>query len=155
MALPTLQPYWMKSYKNRSEGLMVRRQQNEADRRDMWDRNARYFDRSDVETTKQRAWGSKESYFERFVNSLWTWWWSLFSSNLSTPTDIILKIEIINVHLFVWSGKNCENCKEEFLSDISSFVNNFKICLHRFECACSVAVWPKLASLNKLLLSYT
>ena len=68
MALPTLQPYWMKSYRNRNEGIMVRREQNEADRRDIWNRNARYFHRSDVETTKQRAWGSKESYIERFVN---------------------------------------------------------------------------------------
>lgn len=65
MALPTLQPYWLKNYKNRNEGLLVRRNQFEADRREAWDKNARYFDRSNVETTKQRVWGSRESYEER------------------------------------------------------------------------------------------
>ncbi|KAL9981610.1 hypothetical protein ACROYT_G010336 [Oculina patagonica] len=62
MALPTLQPYWLKNYKNRNEGLMVRRTQHEAERREVWDKNARYFDRSNVETTKQRVWGSRQSY---------------------------------------------------------------------------------------------
>ncbi|XP_073257231.1 trichoplein keratin filament-binding protein-like [Porites lutea] len=64
MALPTLQPYWLKNYKNRNEGLLVRRNQFEADRREAWDKNARYFDRSNVETTKQRVWGSRDSYEE-------------------------------------------------------------------------------------------
>ncbi|XP_068677957.1 trichoplein keratin filament-binding protein-like [Montipora foliosa] len=64
MALPTLQPYWLKNYKNRNEGLLVRRNQFEADRREAWDKNARYFDRSNVETTKQRVWGSRESHQE-------------------------------------------------------------------------------------------
>ncbi|XP_015761761.1 PREDICTED: trichoplein keratin filament-binding protein-like [Acropora digitifera] len=64
MALPTLQPFWLKSYKNRNEGLLVRRNQFEADRREAWEKNARYFDRSNVETTKQRVWGSRESYQE-------------------------------------------------------------------------------------------
>jgi len=70
MALPTLQPYWLKNYKNRNEGLLVRRSQCEADRREVWDKNARYFDRANVETTKQRVWGSRESYEERWENLL-------------------------------------------------------------------------------------
>lgn len=65
MALPTLQPYWLKNYKNRNEGLLVRRTQFEAERREAWDNNARYFNRSNVETTKQRVWGSRESYEDR------------------------------------------------------------------------------------------
>ena len=69
MALPTLQPYWLKNYKNRNEGLMVRRTQYEAERREAWDKNARYFDRSNVETTKQRVWGSRQSYEERWADS--------------------------------------------------------------------------------------
>lgn len=66
MALPTLQPYWLKNYKNRNEGLLVRRTQFEAERREAWDNNARYFNRSNVETTKQRVWGSRESYEDRW-----------------------------------------------------------------------------------------
>ncbi|XP_031573283.1 trichoplein keratin filament-binding protein-like [Actinia tenebrosa] len=62
MALPTLQPYWMKNYKNLSEGIMVRRQQNEADRRHAWDNNTDYFRRNEVTATKQRAWGSEGSF---------------------------------------------------------------------------------------------
>lgn len=62
MALPTLQPYWLKNYKNRNEGHLVRRTQFDAERREAWDNNARYFNRSNVETTKQRVWGSRESY---------------------------------------------------------------------------------------------
>ncbi|EDO35876.1 predicted protein [Nematostella vectensis] len=65
MALPTLQPYWMKNYKSRSEGLMVRRNQNEADRRQAWDGNAKYFHRNEIEATKQRAWGSDTCFQER------------------------------------------------------------------------------------------
>ena len=67
MALPTLQPLWMKNYKSRSEGLLVRRTQHEADRREAWETNAKYFQRSNVEATKQRAWGSKISHQERYV----------------------------------------------------------------------------------------
>ena len=48
---------------------MVRRTQYEAERREAWDKNARYFDRSNVETTKQRVWGSRESYEERWADS--------------------------------------------------------------------------------------
>lgn len=66
MALPTLQPYWLRNYKNRNEGLLVRRTQFEAERREAWDNNARYFNRSNVETTKQRVWGSRESYEDRW-----------------------------------------------------------------------------------------
>ncbi|XP_048582747.1 trichoplein keratin filament-binding protein [Nematostella vectensis] len=69
MALPTLQPYWMKNYKSRSEGLMVRRNQNEADRRQAWDGNAKYFHRNEIEATKQRAWGS-DSCFQESMSAL-------------------------------------------------------------------------------------
>lgn len=44
---------------------MVRRTQNEADRRRAWDNNARYFQRNEVTATKQRAWGSESSFQER------------------------------------------------------------------------------------------
>jgi len=59
-----MRPLTYKNYKNRNEGLLVRRNQFEADRREAWGKNARYFDRSNVETTKQRVWGSRESYQE-------------------------------------------------------------------------------------------
>ena len=84
MALPTLQPYWMKNYKNRSEGLLVRRTQHEADRREAWDSNAKYFQRSNVEATKQRAWGSKSSYEERSVRIHSSY------SDILMPTPLLL-----------------------------------------------------------------
>lgn len=65
MALPNLQPYWMKNYKSVSEGIMVRRAQNEADRRRAWDNNSKYFQRNEVTATKQRAWGSEGCFQER------------------------------------------------------------------------------------------
>lgn len=88
MALPTLQPFWLKSYKNRNEGLLVRRNQFEADRREAWEKNARYFDRSNVETTKQRVWGSRESYQERYL---------LKSKNLKPKINITLAFEKLDL----------------------------------------------------------
>lgn len=46
---------------------MVRRNQNEADRRRAWDSNARYFQRNEVTATKQRAWGSESSFQDRYA----------------------------------------------------------------------------------------
>lgn len=56
----------MKNYKSVSEGIMVRRTQNEADRRRAWDSNAKYFQRNEVTATKQRAWTSDSCFQERF-----------------------------------------------------------------------------------------
>ena len=70
MALPTLQPYWMKHYKNKTEQFHVQRTQHESDFRNKWDENSRYFQRSTVEATKKRAWSSNDCFRERFVTYL-------------------------------------------------------------------------------------
>ena len=66
MALPTLEPYWMKHYKNKTEQFHVQRTQHESDFRNKWDENSRYFQRSNVEATKKRAWQSDQCFRERF-----------------------------------------------------------------------------------------
>ena len=65
MALPTLQPFWLKNYKNPSEGFMVRRNQNEADFRENWGKTAHYFHKSEVQTAKQTGWTSQRSFQQR------------------------------------------------------------------------------------------
>lgn len=59
---------------------MVRRQQNEADRRHAWDSNADYFRRNEVTATKQRAWGSEGSFRERYCANIKTYFYWCFSS---------------------------------------------------------------------------
>ena len=66
MALPTLQPYWMKHYKNKTEQFHVQRTQHESDFRNKWDENSRYFQRANVEATKKRAWQSDQCFQDRF-----------------------------------------------------------------------------------------
>ena len=76
---------------------MVRRTQQEADRRQAWDKNARYFDRSNVETTKQRVWGSRESYEERWAqesNKLHNI--SLYSMILLSHASSYLNVLLLN-----------------------------------------------------------
>ncbi|XP_071790401.1 trichoplein keratin filament-binding protein-like [Asterias amurensis] len=62
MALPTMPAYWTSRYKNIQERSMVNRRTHEADFRDQWGNNARYFQNSDVNSTKQRAWTSDQSF---------------------------------------------------------------------------------------------
>ncbi|XP_071946544.1 trichoplein keratin filament-binding protein-like isoform X2 [Antedon mediterranea] len=62
MALPTLPAYWTQRYKNVQERTMVSRRQNEADYRDKWDNNAKYFQKRGVETLKQNGWMSERSF---------------------------------------------------------------------------------------------
>ncbi|CAB4004077.1 Hypothetical predicted protein [Paramuricea clavata] len=64
MALPTLEPYWMKHYKNKTEQFHVQRTQHESDFRNKWEENSRYFQRSNVEATKKRAWQSDQCFRE-------------------------------------------------------------------------------------------
>lgn len=66
MALPTLQPFWVKNFKSTSEAMMVKRNQDQADFRDKWNKNSQYFHRSQVETAKQKGWTSDESYHRRY-----------------------------------------------------------------------------------------
>ena len=67
MALPTLQPFWMKNYKNTTEALMVKRNQNQSEFREKWDKNSQFFKKSEVETAKQTGWASNQSFQRRFV----------------------------------------------------------------------------------------
>eukprot|EP00794_Sanderia_malayensis_P013779 gene13779-15221_t len=62
MALPTLQPFWVKNFKNTSEAMMVKRNQDQADFREKWNKNSQYFQKSEVETSKQKYWASDGSY---------------------------------------------------------------------------------------------
>ncbi|XP_046839563.1 trichoplein keratin filament-binding protein-like [Xenia sp. Carnegie-2017] len=62
MALPTLQPFWMKRYKNAPEHFHVQRAQHEFDFRNTWDKNRKYFIHSNVEATKKRAWQSDQCF---------------------------------------------------------------------------------------------
>ena len=66
MALPTLQPFWMKNYKNTAEALMVKRNQNQSDFRNKWDKNSQFFKQSEVEVAQQTGWTSEQSYQRRF-----------------------------------------------------------------------------------------
>lgn len=67
MALPTLQPFWMKRYKNAPEHFHVQRAQHEFDFRSTWDKNRKYFIHSNVEATKKRAWQSDQCFRQRYV----------------------------------------------------------------------------------------
>ncbi|XP_033102146.1 trichoplein keratin filament-binding protein-like [Anneissia japonica] len=62
MALPTMPAYWTQRYKNIQERNMVSRRQNEADFRDKWDNNAKYFQKRGVEAVKQSGWMSERSF---------------------------------------------------------------------------------------------
>eukprot|EP00795_Rhopilema_esculentum_P015491 gene15491-6744_t len=69
MALPTLQPFWMKNYKNTTEALMVKRNQDQSEFREKWDKNSQFFKKSEVETAKQTGWTSNQS-FQRSMNAV-------------------------------------------------------------------------------------
>ncbi|KAM9195096.1 trichoplein keratin filament-binding protein isoform 1-T2 [Dugong dugon] len=60
MALPTLPSYWCS---RRLLGQQLARQREQADRlRQQWDQNSRYFQLSDICSSKQAEWSSKTSY---------------------------------------------------------------------------------------------
>ena len=48
--------------KNIYEAAIVRRRNHDIDFRDAWQKNAKYFNKYDVHTTKQEAWQSKQSF---------------------------------------------------------------------------------------------
>ena len=67
MALPTLRPYYMSSRKSlpQAERLFVKRRDHEADVKQRWEENSRYFANSDVRSIKQEAWTSNLSFMDR------------------------------------------------------------------------------------------
>ena len=69
MALPTLQPFWMKNYKNTAEALMVKRNQDQSDFRNKWDKNSQFFKKSEVEAAQQTGWTSEQSFQRRYIQS--------------------------------------------------------------------------------------
>ena len=64
MALPTMSNYWT-TRKNVYEQNIVRRRNHDTDFRDKWSDTASYFQKNDIEMTKQRAWESDESMQDR------------------------------------------------------------------------------------------
>lgn len=68
MALPTLRPYYVtRQSQPRMERLLVRRHTHEADMKQRWKENARYFANSDMRSSKQEAWTSSQSFMDRWV----------------------------------------------------------------------------------------
>ena len=66
MALPTLRPYYItRQGQPRVERILARQQTREADRKQRWEENARYFANSEVRSSKQQAWTSSRSFMDR------------------------------------------------------------------------------------------
>ena len=66
MALPNL-PTSYTTRKNIYEAAIVRRRTKEDDFHEKWDSAAKYFQREDVNVTKQNFWTSDQSFNERSI----------------------------------------------------------------------------------------
>ena len=64
MALPTMQPNWVKNFKNPHE-LAVKQTQKKDDYRGKWNEANNYFNKSEVRAQKQNAWLSERCFNER------------------------------------------------------------------------------------------
>lgn len=60
MALPTLPSYW--SRKRPLDQKVARQREQEAQLRQQWEQNSRYFRTSDIHSSKQAQWSSETSY---------------------------------------------------------------------------------------------
>lgn len=65
MALPTLPFYW--SRKRPQDQKVARQREQEAQLRQQWEQNSRYFRTSDIHSSKQAQWSSETSYQRRQV----------------------------------------------------------------------------------------
>lgn len=65
MALPTLRPYYMtRRSKPLTEKLIAQRRTQEADFKQKWEENSRYFANSDMRASKQEAWTSSQCFMD-------------------------------------------------------------------------------------------
>lgn len=65
MALPTLPSSWCSRRLPDQQAARQRRQEQEAHLRQQWDQNSRYFQMSDIRSSKQAEWSSRASYQRR------------------------------------------------------------------------------------------